>query len=77
MCPKLWLTGKHWDSRETKLTDFPREQSSYVFCDISSKDEQFSSNLFKESFFALQIKYIIISLQVTYIPSNNENNKFN
>jgi len=36
-----------------------------VFCYISSKDEQFSSNLFEKSFFALQIKYIIISLHVT------------
>ena len=44
---------------------FSKGNSHQVFCDISfSKDEQFSSKFFEESFFCVP-NYIIISLQVT------------
>ena len=44
---------------------FSKGNSHQVFCDISfSKEEQFSSKFFEESFFCVP-NYIIISLQVT------------
>ena len=44
---------------------FSKGNSHQVFCDISfSRNEQFSSKFFEESFFCVP-NYIIISLQVT------------
>ena len=73
--PTWWLGFGHpsrYQPRSTGLNFaeqtgtgvFPREQS-LMFCYISfSKDEQFSSNFFEESFFCVP-NYINISLQVT------------
>ena len=56
---------------------FSKGNSHQLFCHISfSKEEQFSSKFIEESFFCVP-NYISISLQVTCILSNNENNKFN